>query len=153
MENTNIGRVHSSSWVTRLLGILNLIFAGVGLVALLVNFVGFQRLPSSFTGDSPFFSRIFYPMSAVSLVLLSSLAYGGIQLLRNTPRSSAFCSVIFGLEIAIFVVFWLTWQLPFSPVSIVAVAGGLTNLGLALQAVTAYPVVALILLNIAQNKA
>ena len=71
--------------MTRVLGILNLIFAGVGLLALLIDVVGFQGLPSSFTGGSPFFSRLFYPMSAVSLVLLASLAYGGIQLLRNIP--------------------------------------------------------------------
>lgn len=136
--------------IGRLLGVLNLLFAAVGLVALLVNVVGFLGLPSSFTEG---LARFFYQMGISSLVLLCPLAYAGIQLLRRNPRASVLCSAVFCVEILFFVVFWLVWPLPLSPLSVVEVTAGFMNLGLALQAVTAYPVIGLILLNTTRHKA
>jgi hypothetical protein len=139
-------------WAGRVLGVLNLLFAGVGLIALLINFVGFRHLPSSFTGESPFLYRAFYPMSAASLLLLAFLAYSGVQLLRRASFASALCAVVFWAEIIFLIVFCVAWRLPFSPVSTVAVAAGLTNLGLALQLITGYPVLGLIALKMRQRK-
>jgi hypothetical protein len=140
------------SWVERILGILNLLFAAVGLVALLINFLGFHNLPSSFTGESPFLYRTLYPMSAASLILLVCLGYSGFQLLRGGRFASIICGVVFSAEIVFFVAYSVFWRLPFSPISVVAVAAGLTNLGLALQIVTGYPVVGLISLRFLQPR-
>lgn len=149
VANTVIGEEHPRvTWVGRVLGIFNLLFAGVGLVALLINYVGFRGLPSSFTGESPLLDRRFYAMSAASLLLLMLLAYAGIQILRGSSSASTLCSVVFCAEIVFFLAFWAAWRLPFSPVSVVAVAAGLTNLGLALQAITGYPLVGLVLLKL-----
>lgn len=137
----------------RALGILNLFFAGIGLLALLINLVGYHGLPSSFTGQSPFFYRTLFPMSTASFLLLIFLAYAGIQLLRRSRLALTLCCVAFLAEIAFFVVFWAVfWRLPFSPLSVVAVAAGLTNLGLALQAVTGYPVIGLVWLRVGRRK-
>lgn len=134
-------------WVARLLGIFNLLFAGVGIVDLFIKMVGFFGLPSSFTEGM---SRFTYRMAIASVLLLPSLAYAGIQLLRRSPRASVLCSVVFCVETVFLLVLWLFWRLPSSPLSIVAVGAGFMNLGLALQIVTGYPVIGLILLRLFQ---
>ena len=145
VANPNFTKLSSSPWVARLLGVLNLVFAGVGLIALLINAVGLFGLPPSFTGG---LARFFFRMGFASLVLLPSLAYAGTQLLRRNPRASVLCSAVFVVETAFLLVYWLTWKIPISPVSVTAITGGFMNLGLALQIVTAYPVVGLILLRL-----
>lgn len=148
MVNANLEKEHGM--VARVLGFLNLFFAGVGTFALLFNIVGFLGLPSSFTEG---LARFSYRMDIASVILLSALAYAGIQLLRRRSWASLLCSVVFGAEIIFLLVLWLLWRLPVSPVSIVAIGAGFMNLGLALQTVTGYPVVGLILLRLSQRHA
>lgn len=150
MASAYLEKEHRIAWVTRLLGCLNLFFAGVGTIALLFNIVGFLGLPSSFTEG---LARFSYRMDIVSVILLSALAYAGIQLLRRSSWASLLCSVVFGAEIIFLLVLWLLWRLPVSPVSTVAIEGGFMNLGLALQTVTGYPVIGLILLRLSQHHA
>lgn len=145
MADAKPDKAHLNTRVARLLGVLNLVFAGLGFLALLINAVGWFGLPSSFTAG---LARFFYRMGIASLILLPSLAYAGVQLLRRSPRASVLCAAVFTVETVFLLVYWLAWPLPMSPVSVTAIATGFMNLGLALQAVTAYPVAGLILLKL-----
>jgi hypothetical protein len=141
---------YPSTWVVRLLGILNLVFAGLGLLALVIDVAGFLELPWPFTEG---LARFFFRMDIASLFLLSSLAYAGIQLLRRSCRAPLLCSIVLCAEIVFLLVLWPLWGLPMSPLSIRAVQSGFMNLGFALQVITAYPVVGLILLGLSRRDA
>lgn len=143
---------YPSTRVTRLLGILNLVFAGLGLLALVINVAPLFEFPGLWSFAEGF-HRFYLRMYIASLILLPSLAYAGIQLLRRSRRAPVLCSVVFCAEIIFLLVLWPLWGLALSPVSILAVEGGFMNLGFALQIVTAYPVVGLILLGLSRRDA
>jgi hypothetical protein len=152
MTSMDVGQNKGRFVRARVLGYLNLIFAGLGLLALLINTVGYHGLPASFIQEeAPFMSRAFPPMAIATLVLLTSLGYSGILLLKRSRPAFALCALVFFLEIVCLGWFLSKWQFPFSPISPVAIAPGLMNLGLALQIVTAYPIIGLVLLIYARR--
>lgn len=139
--------------IARLLGTLNLTFAGLGLAALLFQVVGYRNLPDSFIQEyGPFMPKPFHDMVIASLILLPLLAFVGFQLRRNSPGARALCRFLFVVEIAYFAIFWYRWPLGISPLHWSIAATGLLNFGLYLQIATAYPVVGLILLGVPRRR-
>lgn len=133
----------------RIVGTANLIFASVGLLQLLANVVGYITLPSAFLDKYGIFMRHRFPvMSIATVAFLVPLAYGGIGLLRSRPSSVLLCDIIFVTELFYFLVLLGTWNFSLSPFNPVVVQMGLFNSGLALQLVTAYPIVGLIIINL-----
>lgn len=134
----------------RILCLLNLLFAAVGLVGLLLNSIGYHKLPESFIdSEAPFMVHRFPLMAVASLVLLIPLAYAGFQLWRPSRRAIVISNIVFVAEIAYFLWIWHSWKLAVSPLTLAVVASGLVNIGLALQVIIAYPVLGLIVVNLA----
>ncbi len=132
----------------RIIGTANVVIAAIGLTQLFVNVVGYVLLPASFIDQyGPFMRPRFLAMSIATGLLLVPLAYLGIQLFRRRRNAIMLCNILFTIEIVYFLVFWRTWGLGFSPFTPQVILSGLFNAGLALQVVTAYPVIGLILLN------
>lgn len=143
----------SSLAITRIIGRLNLFFAVLGLLALLINAVGLRGLPDSFIQENaPFFPRPFRAMAFASLALLVPLGAAGFFLLRRRKDAIVICELVFVSEIVYFVFFWYRWPLAISPLSIAIVAAGLFNPGLFLQFMTAYPIIGIISLEIARRR-
>lgn len=135
-------------------GVANVMIAGVGLAQLFLNVLGYRVLPPSFVDQyAPFTRHRFAATSIATAFLLVLLAYGGISLLRRKRQAVTFSNVVFLVEIVYFVVLWRTWSLKLSPLNPVVIHVGLFNAGLALQLVTGYPVIGLILLNIHRQSA
>lgn len=131
----------------RFVGIANLAIAAIGLIALIENVNAFHIFSEWFISEyGPSIGK-FHRLSEASALLLVLLAYSGVQLLRRIRHAMALCNVLFVAEIAYFLILWLTWTLPFRPLSPIAVVTGLMNAGIALQIVTVYPVIGLILLS------
>ncbi|MBZ5702794.1 MAG: hypothetical protein LAN84_13225 [Acidobacteriia bacterium] len=138
----------------RVLGIANLVLAGLGLTQLVVTVVGYYGLPASFIDEyAPFARHRFPAMSIAATLLLLPLAYAGIQLLRRKRHAIAFCGVLFVVETIYFAVLLSTWSLGLCPLSPLVILAGLMNGGLALQIVTAYPIIGLVLLSRARRVA
>lgn len=133
---------------SRLFGFVNIGIAGLGLLALLLNAVGYYYLPSNFVQESPFIVHAFHSMLLVSLLLLIPLLYGGIALVRGQRYSLLFCNLLYLLEIVFFSAFLYAWRLPISPLSITAIRAGFLNLGLAIQVISGYPLIAILVLNL-----
>jgi hypothetical protein len=135
------------------LRVLNLVFAGVGLLAAVANLVGRYSLPDSFISEYAPFVQYRLPMMAMASICLSLLlAYAGQQLRRQSHRAILLCQITFAVEILYLLMVWSSWRFPFSMLAPAVVAAGLLNLGLALQVVTAYPLIGLVLLTLADRR-
>jgi hypothetical protein len=148
---------HSSSTyerrdtVTQVLGWINLTLATMGLVQLLMNIVGVRILGDGFIAEYGGGVRNFYHglavMSVATFILLVPLGLLGILLVRGNARAPTLSKVFFIVETASFVWILWTWNMPFSHVLLSTIIFGLMNAGVGLQIVTAYPLIALILLT------
>lgn len=137
----------------RILGAVNLLISGVGLIQLVVNVVAYHGLPPWFIDEyGPFMRQRFPAMATASALLLGPLAYTGIQLVRRKRHAVLLCNVVFLAEITYFVFLWRTWSLGLSLFSPIVIIAGLMNIGLALQIVTAYPIIGLILLGVSRRR-
>jgi hypothetical protein len=152
MEMALTQELDSHGWIPRLVGSLNLFFAAIGLLALAVNVAGHSRLPASVLNEPEYVARLYSPMSAVSLALLALLGWSGIALLRHKSYARRLCAIVFAGELACFAAFALAWPLSFSPMYLLLrVVEGFPNVGLALQAVTLYPLWGLLALQTARE--
>jgi hypothetical protein len=138
--------------IPRAIGILNLTFAAFGLFQLILNLIGIHFLGPDFIREhAPYMTdrHRFFIMSGLTVGLLLPLGLCGIQLLRRKPHAVALCMILFVVEIVTFLGILWTWDLPFldSPVLFaLLIAVGVMNGGIAIQILTAYPLVGLILL-------
>ena len=132
----------------RIVGIANLLFAIIGLAQLLLNIIGYVRLPVSFLDQYGSFTRgRFNFMAIATIVLLVPLACAGVGLLRCKRNSVVLSNIVFGVELLFFVGLFLTWNFALGPLSPSVISLGLFNIGLALQVVTIFPIVGLLVLN------
>jgi hypothetical protein len=133
----------------RLIGWINLTLAALGYCQLLVNVVGYRALPANFVDEYGTFMRgRFAAMSIMSAILLALLATAGFLLLRRVRRAPGFTAAVFITEILAFAIFCARWTFGLSFLSPSVIATGLMNGAIALQIVTLYPIVGLILLNL-----
>src|SRR6202041_240576 len=118
----------------KLVGLMNLAIAIPGLLQLILNVVGYYKIPPSFTDEyGPFMRHRFPAMSVATALLLPSLAILGILLLRGIKQAPALCSAFFAIEAVYFVIFLARWNMGLSPLNPVVIALGLTNAGIAIQ--------------------
>lgn len=132
---------------------LNLAFASLGFIQLAFNVLGYSGIPASFIDEYGPFMKVRFPVTcATTGLLLGAMAYAGIRLSRRDRSSINLCRGVFVAEILFFAIFFWSWSLPFSPLRPVSIAAGLMNGALAVQLVTAYPVVGLVLLARSQRR-
>jgi hypothetical protein len=134
------------SMAFRAFGIANLIFAAIGLWAMsytaAVVAAGWMRN----SPDQPYFLRAFWTMTAMNLIFLAVLGFTGVRLLQLRRSAVKVCNILFVAEIVYFVCISL-WSN-----SSIAAATGVGNLGITVNLLTGYPIVALIGLNLENRR-
>lgn len=131
-------------------GVANVAFAVAGLALTVPVMLSFHRTfgPSA---NEPYFSQAFFIMSSANVIFNALLGLAGVYLIRRTLKAVMFCNFLFPLEIVYFIslgAFWLDPRIGMS----VGAATGIANMGISLQIITGYPIIALIGLNIAKAK-
>jgi hypothetical protein len=144
-------------WVIRAFAALNFMFAAVGAYA-----VGEGAAPIlARVHDSPatpYVREIYYSMTVIDLACLVMLTVAGIYLWGLNGRGLRICNFVFTIEIAWFLgttAMGLTlamssgrWMLLGRSIE---AASGIGSLGTTPQIVTAYPVLALVVLNLVRG--
>jgi len=147
--------------IIRAFGIVHLLMAAFGL--LLCGETAFhfpQRNPWS--PAQPYLAQVFWTMTTINFLFLLTLVVCGLWCLRTDRRGLRLCNLLFTLEI-------LYWAVP--PVLALYLglalkqhawavglsrsiggAAGIGNMGLSPQILTAYPVFALIVLNVVYHR-
>lgn len=140
----------------------------LGLVSLLVVAFGFPlcvttavRFPQRNVWDpqQPYLAQVFWTMTVINAVFLVALAVGSVLLMRTDRRGLRLCNLVFAAEI----LYWLAsgvaplylglafkrsdWAIGMA--RSVGGATGIGNMGISLQILTAYPIIALVALNLA----
>jgi hypothetical protein len=134
---------------TKVIGWINLILAGFGYCQLLFNVIGYHGLPASFIDEyGPFMRGRFPMMSIMTAILLALLATSGFLLVRSVKHSVELSNVVFVVEIAAIAIFCARWDFSVSFLSLPVIASGLMNCAIALQILTLYPIVGLVVLNL-----
>jgi hypothetical protein len=135
------------TYTFRLIGLLNISFAALGLGALALQSWAFSLYPPEVTGSEGTPVRLaFRTAQLCSIVLLPALGYCGVKLMRLSAKLIIPCAFLFAAEIAYWGLSRLVWPWIFSPNILAATRSGLLNLGFALQILTGYPVLGLIAL-------
>ena len=131
-------------------GVANVAFAVAGLALTIPVILSFHRTfgPSP---NEPYFSQAFFVMSSVNVIFDALLGLAGVYLIRRRLRAVTFSNILFPLEIVYFISLGALWLSPSIGISVGA-ATGIANMGLSLQMMTGYPIIALIGLNIARAK-
>ena len=131
---------------TRIIGIANAVLAAVGLAKLAFDAWGFHvMVPVLDIG--PIITHAVRVMQILTMFLLPAQAVAGIALLSSYRNGVTICNGVFLAESICFVMILLRWNLPVPPLSAVAIQSGLMNLGVAIEIVTGYPIVGLLVLN------
>jgi hypothetical protein len=135
--------------VTTIIGILNLLFATVGIYVECQTFSSTQHIRN--TEIAPFTIEVFDTMTAINLLLMVALALAGYFLLRLRSGAVTFCNLVFTAEI-LYVV--LLMALPFQgPVGqSISAAAGVGSVALMVQALVGYPLVGIVLLRFSQRR-
>jgi hypothetical protein len=131
------------------IGWVNLVLAALGYCQLLLNVIGYHGLPASFIDEyGPFMRGRLPTMSIMSAILLALLAASGFLLVRGVKHSVELSNAAFVVEIVAMAIFCARWNFSISFLSLPVIASGLMNGAIALQIITLYPIVALIVLNL-----
>ncbi len=129
-------------------GVLNLVFAAVGLYMSVETFAHPGHLSDSQT--SPFLVEAFYGMSALNLAFVLALAVSGFLLLRTGARAITFVNVVFVGEMVYFIA--SLWPLRGPLGHSMWEAYGIANVATMPQLIVGYPLIALIALNVATHR-
>ena len=132
-------------------GIANMLYALGGLCFALPVMFWFH---TTFEPDPelPYFAQAFFTMASINIFFLVCLIVTGFYLIRKTFKVILFCNILFALELIYFLsIGFFCWPNPRFGMSIAA-ATGIGNMGIAWQIMTGYPIIGLIVLNIARAK-
>lgn len=150
-----------ASWprkVVPALGTINILLGLAGIYALWAEFYIFTHNPHDFVHRAPYLDEAFHATAAVDLVCLVTIIVGGILLLRIRRSGRVICNLLFSFEIAYWLFIAALGLIPggsgsFTPViRSVAAAAVLGNLGMGPQMISAYPIIALVVLNLAYHR-
>jgi hypothetical protein len=155
------GSTHMRSWATttiRAFTIANVILASCGLY-FLVGTVLRNYLVAPLPNNPAYYAQAFYGRSIINLLFLVALLAASGSLWRFQRRGLLICNAVFIIEIVYFIggeAIELALGLAGGKARVIALsmgaAGGTGNMGIALQTLTGYPLIALIALNIAYRK-
>ena len=138
----------------RLFAVISLVYviAGIYFLSLTVRET-YLRGPDLTT---PYYDQVFYARSAVNLLFLVGLLVGSVFLWRLRRRGLLICNVVFGGEILYLLLcngFEICAWLSGGTIGLIAqamgAAGGTGEMGTAAQMITGYPLIALLVLNLA----
>ncbi|HYB62311.1 MAG TPA: hypothetical protein VEH50_12645 [Methylomirabilota bacterium] len=148
------------SWsrgVVRLIGALNLVYFVLGLVLLIEDIV--RAAPTIQNSmEFPYERTIYVLMTSISGFFLVGLMFSGYWLLRLLRRGVVLSNFVFSLEILYFLLSDLISLFMIMSANRVAKSIGLSlanvngDAGISLQIITCYPLIALIVLNIARRR-
>ena len=144
-------------WPTRVVktfGLLHIILAILGLYLVLSIAGFFVSLPSVFkrTGDAlPYETEAYLLRTVINLILLGAEGIAGLQLLRTRLSGITISNVLFAAMVVYF--FLPIWNL-FGPAfsRSMGATAGIGNVGIGLQLICCYPVLALVALNLARRR-
>lgn len=143
----------------RTFSMLNIFLVLTGLFFLLQTALFFAaRVPRP--DDPASFAEAYYVRTVINVFCLLILLLASKPLWQLEPRGLRICNLVFAFEIAYFVTsaaLGLSLELSDGGTrsqiaASIAATGGIGNMGLSLQLITGYPVVGLIVLNIAYRK-
>jgi hypothetical protein len=134
-------------YIFRGVGVLNILFAIIGLGALALQSWAFSLLPSSVTGAEGDSVRLAFRIAQFSSVaFFPAIAYSGAKLLRLKTKFIKPCAFLFIAEIVYICLSAALWPWIFSRGVPIAMRSGLMNAGFGLQILTGYPLLGLIAL-------
>ena len=151
----------NSTWgpgIIRVFGALNILFAAVGFY-----FLG-ESAPRTIarvhnSADQPCVREVYWTMTVIELCCLLALAIGGVYLLRLKRRGLVVSNFVFAAEIAWFfgtTALALTLGMAGGQAGLLGMstfaAGGIGGMGTAPQILTAYPLWALVALNLLRGR-
>lgn len=127
-------------------GFANIAYAVAGLALQLPVMFSFH---SKFAPDpsKPYFFQAFYIMSSVEMIFCIALGIIGVFLTMRNLKAVLWCDALFVLEVLFFVATAMLWIHPTLGMSVGA-ATGIGGMGLVLQIITGYPVIAGIALTV-----
>lgn len=144
-----------SRGLIRAFGAINVVLSCAGVYLLVVELFIFA---SGRHTNERYISQAYYGMTVINFALLAGGFVAGIYLLRLRRRGLSTCNLVFGLQIAYFLL------VTFVPLTLIgsrgasavgnslAAAGGIGNVGVGIEGAIAYPVVALVVLNLAYRR-
>jgi hypothetical protein len=141
--------------VVRVIGVLNLIFAILGFLFMGMSLLGYglrQAKIKALPFYSPYLGVFYIIFTVINLFFLIGLCITGVQLLKQAKKAIFLSSLLFICEVAYF--FLLRFIGSSNIISNQQVskgicgATGIGNMGLSMQLITYYPVIALVLLII-----
>lgn len=143
-----------SARIIRLFAILNVVLCSFGLWAIIYSFAAAPSgVKVPYDPGQPYLSQMFYLFTAVEFICLVAGLVSAAPLWRLKHGGLLLCNILFAFELLYLLAqAFLALVLPASLGSSVAGAGGIGGLGLAAQYVTAYPLIALIGLNVAYRR-
>lgn len=144
-------------WPTRVVktfGLLHIIFAVFGLYLVLSIAGFFVSLENVFKPSHHAFAygtEAYLLRTVINLIFLGAEGIAGLHLLRTRLSGITISNVLFAAMIAYFL--FPIWDL-FGPAfgHSMAATAGTGNVGLVLQLITGYPILALVMLNLARRK-
>jgi len=146
-----------SKHVVRAVGALNLIYGVLGTALLLYDLLRYSfRIQNSVRFP---YDRAFYELdTAINAVFLVALMLAGYWLLGLRRRGAVLSNFVYSLEIFYLLLSDVVTLATFTSASMKwraignSMAGEEGNMGIALQVITCYPVIALIVLNLARRR-
>lgn len=137
----------AKDYIFRAVGAFNIVFAIIGLGALALQSWAFSLFPPEVTGGQGDVVKLAFRIGQLSaIVFLPLLAYFGLQLIRLRAKLIKPCAFLFVAEMIYLVLIRLVWPWIFLPNIVTAIRSGLLNVGLGLQILAGYPLLALIAL-------
>jgi hypothetical protein len=146
-----------SNWpalMFRVFGGGNVLLAGAAACLTLMAVVGLAMSTLRNTPNAPYFLQAFTAMTAINLTFEIMLAAAGVRLWQKRPEGLTICNVLFPVEVLYFLVITVLSFPAFPRTSTMSLAGatGIGNVGLVVQWITGYPIVALVVLNLARRR-
>jgi hypothetical protein len=137
----------------RLFAIGNILVVVVGLLFLLPTAWGVGVADMKNVPANSHFATWFWAMASINAVFLAMLVVASVHLFRLKPSGITICNAVFVGEMIYFFLIGFLWFASPKPVSMgVGAATGIGNTGLSPQLISAYPLVALVCLNVARWK-
>lgn len=140
--------------IFRVFGVGNLLLAGAAVSFTLMSVGGLAMSTLRNTPDTPYFLQAFTAMTAINFAFEITLAIAGIRLWQTKPKGVGICNALSPVEVLYFFLI-IVLSLPAFPrtsIMSLAEATGVGNVGLTVQWISGYPLIALVVLNLVRRR-